>query len=63
MTKIEQAYDKINNSDTYQIIRTLVDNAQSDARSDREFFDIADASLQDLIDCARKAQTILKESK
>lgn len=59
MTKMEQAYDKINSMDTYQIIKDLVDNAQTDATTEEEFFHLADNNLQDLIDQVRKAQTIL----
>ena len=46
--------------DTYQLFKDVIDNALNDANNESEFEDIVENSFEDYIDQANKIQNIVK---
>jgi len=58
--KLQDRIQQVQEADTYQLFKEVVDQALTDATNEEEFEDIVHNSIEDYVDQANKVQNILK---
>lgn len=57
---LQERIQTVQEADTYQLFKDVIDQALTDATTEEEFEDIVHNSIEDYVDQANKVQNLLK---